>query len=180
MIDLLKKIEDKELLQLLDKPEVWHSLLIDYHPPVVHRLWTQIGEHRLFLHNISPFTREEALYHPHPSESAMHIIPTFGSTYEMGLAYSEREDFHELTHADMQTVCRLELQGDNYYEMRHINGWHYVRPIGRAVYTVMLVSKPWGRKSPKSSEPLKELSEMTVKKMLAKFKNYYTTKTIML
>jgi hypothetical protein len=48
MIELLQKYE-LSLGELLLKPEIWNTLDVDYFPPRVERVWTQIDEnHRLF------------------------------------------------------------------------------------------------------------------------------------
>ena len=47
------------------KPEIWNTLDVDYFPPRVERVWTQVDEnHRLFIHVIHP-TTEPCLFHKH-------------------------------------------------------------------------------------------------------------------
>ena len=56
MFDVLMDAETV-ILELIEDAEGWNSLLVDYHPPVVERLWRQFGDHRIFLHRIHPCDR---------------------------------------------------------------------------------------------------------------------------
>lgn len=178
MIDTLKEIERDKLPALLQDPMAWKTLLIDYYPPTVRRLWTTVGDYRLYLHEIFPCKQEEALYHPHPWSSAMHILPMGSGIYEMGVSYSDEnenmsQDRDTLAH-HLKEVVRLEMRGDIYYEMTNKNGWHYVHPITWPVYTVMLTSKPWDDRTViKSPEPLKEFDNETKLDIMRKFKLVY-------
>lgn len=164
MIDKLKQIEDKLMLELLSQPDIWQSLMIDYHPPVVERLWTQINKHRISLHFIHTCEKEDALFHPHAWPSAMHIIE---GAYEMGLGFGEGNEVPE-------KMCTIFVpHGNMYYDMTHINSWHYVRPIKSVCSTVMLSGEPWEREAPKSDEPLKQLDSSRRAIMLEYFGNYY-------
>ena len=49
----LRTIEP-EIVKLLSSPKKWSSLLIDYQPPKVERVFTQIGDLRVSLHCIHP------------------------------------------------------------------------------------------------------------------------------
>ena len=62
-IEILKSLEP-EIKQLLDKPEVWNTLDVDYYPPRVGRLWTELNGYRIFLHTIHP-TDKPCLFHKH-------------------------------------------------------------------------------------------------------------------
>ena len=165
MIDTLKKIEKEQLLGLLHKPEIWKTLLINYHPPIVHRLYTDIGEHRLFLHFIEPCSMEDALWHPHPWPSAIHVVD---GDYEMGVGYGPGETL-------VKEVCKLNLTGGSYYEMMDPDGWHYVRPVSELCKSIMITGKPWERWSPKSEEKLGPLTEEMKLEILAYFRQVYTT-----
>lgn len=164
MIDKLKQIEDKMILELLSQPNIWNSLMIDYHPPVVERLWTQIGNYRVSLHFIHACEAKDALFHPHPWPSAMHVIH---GAYEMGLGFGPGNEVPE-------KMCTIFVpHGGMYYDMTHIDGWHYVRPVKTVCSTVMLSGEPWGREAPKSEEPLKPLAMNRKLIMLEYFLNYY-------
>ena len=85
MLDVLTQVE-RALPALLQDESVWQSLYVDYHPPMVERLWTRWGEYRVFLHRIHPCERGQALFHPHPWPSAMRVhLPPFSS--HVSIAY---------------------------------------------------------------------------------------------
>lgn len=164
MIDKLKQIEEKMILELLQKPEVWKTLMVDYHPPVVERCWTQVGNFRILLHFIHKCETKDALFHPHPWPSAMHVL---NGKYEMGLGFGEGL-------VEPEKMCTILLEnGGAYYDMTHIDGWHYVRPVEGVCATVMLIGKPWGREEIKSDEPLSPMTEMRKMMILEWFTNYY-------
>lgn len=167
MIDKLKQIEDKVILDLLQKPDEWKTLMIDYHPPIVERCWAQVGNYRILLHFIHKCEVKDALFHPHPWPSAMHVI---SGKYEMGLGFGPGL-------AEPEKMCTLLLEnGGAYYDMTHIDGWHYVRPVEGVCATVMLIGKPWGREEIKSDEPLKTMDLARKMMMLDWFENYYRTR----
>lgn len=165
MIERLKKIEEEELFRLLNSPEVWQSLFVDYHKPFVERMWTQIDkEHRIFLHFIHPCEKSDSLWHPHPWPSAMHVLE---GKYEMGVGYSEDNKT-----PPSALTCELS-NGGMYYEMMDKNGWHYVRPLEKPASTLMLIGKPWDRWSPKSDKELKPLTEARQETILWYFIDFY-------
>ena len=80
VLDTLAAVE-RGLPALLRDEGAWKSLLVDYHPPTVERLWRPWGAGRVYLHRIHPCARAEALFHPHPWPSAMRVlIFIFGRT----------------------------------------------------------------------------------------------------
>lgn len=164
MIDKLKQIEDKLLLDLLSKPELWNSLLIDYHPPIVERVWTQLGNYRLMLHFIQPCEAKDALFHPHPWPSAIHVLH---GAYEMGLGFGPGL----VDPAKMGTI--FVENGGMYYDLTHIDSWHYVRPIDGPCASIMLIGPKWDREEIKSDEPLKPLSDIKKDIILNWFKDFY-------
>jgi len=135
MLDKLKQIESKELRDLLLDSDNWNTLDVDYTPPRVERLWMQYDdEHRLLIHKIHPCTKEEALFHPHPWKSAVHVLPVGGG---YGHSVGVMNMF-----GDKHIHCEMEVHGEMYYEMLKQVTCHSVRPIGFPVYTVMLIGKP--------------------------------------
>jgi len=154
MIAKLKELESSgKLLEILSNPENLKTLDVDYHPPRVERLWAQVDEHhRIYFHLIHPCKREEALYHPHPWPSAMHLL---SGGYEMGLSCGEvGEGGHE--------VSKLLLPAGTYYEMLDTEGWHYVRPVNEICASVMLTGKPWDKWQDKKSS--KKLEAITLER----------------
>ncbi len=162
MIQKLKDIEKNQILDLLEKPEVWKTKLIDYEPPIVERVYTVVGDYRLSLHWIHPCT--EALVHPHIWESGMHIIE---GIYDMSLYYPD-------TDSNLKCVASLITEKDFYYEMMDRKAQHYVRPIGGICKTVMLTGKPiWKENDMVVNKPLVDLSEERKIEILNYYKEYY-------
>ncbi len=83
MLDVLFHVE-KALPQLLQDESAWNSVLVDYHPPTVERLWTAWQGYRVYLHRIHPCEHEQALFHPHPWPSAMRVLD---GEYEMAVGF---------------------------------------------------------------------------------------------
>lgn len=167
MIDKLKQIEEKILLDLLNKPEIWNSLMIDYHPPIVERLWTQIGNYRILLHFIHKCEAKDALFHPHPWSSAVHVLT---GQYEMGIGFGKGLE-------NPVKIGTIFIEnGSTYYDLTHIDSWHYVRPVKDVCATVMLIGPKWDREEIKSEEPLKPMDEFRKSIILEWFKNFYSQK----
>ncbi len=162
MLDVLALAEEALPGLLLDEG-IWQSLLVDYHPPTVDRLWTRWRDYRVFLHRIHPCERGEALFHPHPWPSAMRVLD---GEYEMAVGFG----------AGMQEppfAARMVARGDFRYEMTHPDAWHYVRPIGRPTLSVMVTGKPWERESHKSTKSLMPLDAEVIAELLRQFRTRY-------
>lgn len=162
MLNTLHSIENM-LPELLQKKDIWNSLYIDYYPPIVERVWTQIGDTRIYLHKIYPCKKNEALFHTHPWPSAMRIVK---GSYEMMVGYSK--DWIE-----PPTAAKIILSQNSQYEMTNIDGWHSVRPVDKPALTLMVTGKPWGKQSPKSPTPLRPLSNEVKINLLNQFKKFY-------
>jgi hypothetical protein len=146
MLDALAYVEHF-LPELLQDETSWRSLYVDYHPPIVERLWTCWKGYRIYLHRIHPCERAEALFHPHPWPSAMRVLE---GKYEMAVGFG----------SGMETppVAALMIaRGDFQYEMVHPDSWHYVRPLGEPTFSVMVTGQPWARESHRSTKPLHPL-----------------------
>lgn len=147
LLETLHYIIKEELLSLYLTPEFrheWNSLHVTYHPPRVERLWIQWGSnHRLFLHRIHPCEKGEALFHPHPWPSAVHIVR---GRYEMGIAGTSIIDeplIGEEGPAWDAEHARVILGSGSSYEMTEPQGWHYVRPLDAPVDSIMLTGAPY-------------------------------------
>ncbi len=164
-IEKLQQIERLKIYDLLCDDSIWKSVDINYHPPHVERLWCQLGKYRLYLHFIHPCKKEEALFHPHPWPSAIHVID---GEYEMGMGFGEGLDEPEI-------FSTIISQGSMYYEMPHKDGWHYVRPTTQVCGSVMLTGEPWDREMPAAEEvgTLSGLHNDRVVMMLQYFKGKY-------
>lgn len=164
MIEKLQQIEDKKIIELLSKPELWQTKLVNYFPPTVERCWIQLGNYRLLLHFIHECKAEEALFHTHRWPSAMHILH---GKYEMGLGFGTGE----VPPPKMATIL---FENGGYYDMTHIDGWHYVRPIGGVCATTMLTGPLWDREETAKEFPaLGPLTEQRKMVLLNWFLAYY-------
>lgn len=164
MIENLKQIEDKMLLDLLVQPDKWNTLLVNYFPPIVERCWIQLGNYRLMLHFIHECKSEEALFHTHRWPSAMHVL---NGKYEMGLGFGAGT-------TPPEKMATILFDNGGYYDMTHIDGWHYVRPVGGVCATTMLIGKPWDREETvKEFPPLGPLTQERKLIMLKWFEEYY-------
>jgi hypothetical protein len=162
MLDILFQVE-QALPQLLEDESDWQSLLVDYHPPTVERLWTAWQGYRVYLHRIHPCEREQALFHPHPWPSVMRVLD---GEYEMAVGFG----------AGTQTppvAALMVARGDFRYEMTHPDSWHYVRPLGRPTLSLMVTGKPWDRQAPRSTTPLRRLQPDQVAELLRSFRSLF-------
>lgn len=163
MIDILFALET-ELPSLLADASGWKSLDITYHPPRVERLWRPWRGCRVYLHRIHPCAPHESLFHPHPWASAMRILT---GTYEMDVGYGEGL-------VDPPIAATLQLPAGSVYEMVTRNSWHCVRPIGGPTLSVMVTGAPWDRDAPRSTEPLRPLTDEAAAALLQAFRSFYT------
>jgi hypothetical protein len=147
MLDILNAVEI-DLPDLLQDESTWMSLYVDYHPPVVERLWRPWGVYRVSLPRIHPCEPGEALFHPHPWPSAMRIL---AGEYEMAVGYGKGE-------AVPPVAALMIAAGDFRYEMTDPDAWHYVRPLEHPTMSLMVTGLPWDRPSPKSSKALRPLT----------------------
>lgn len=175
MIDILEKFikEDKELLL---NPNIWKTLDVDYYPPRVERVWTQIGDYRYYLHIIHP-TNELCLFHKHKWPSAIRILK---GQYEMGVSYCEREVTSEEAY-NLPIAAKFILSEGSSYEMTNTHGLHYVKPLGDVSYSIMVSGIPYSEKRQEAPfEKLSELDEATKLQNLSDFHRLLTLERIKL
>ncbi len=154
----------KKLPELLEKD--WESLYIDYHPPIVERLWRQYGDYRIYLHRIHFCKEGEALFHLHPWPSAVLVV---SGMYEMYFGY----DDGKVTIPSCSGKILIDVDKHPlYYEMINPIGKHSVRPTMRDVsYSLMITGKPTGVEAPKSEKPLRNLGFGEEQRILDFFKS---------
>jgi hypothetical protein len=162
MMEILAAVE-QDLPRLLLDEQSWNSVFVNYHPPMVERLWLRWGDYRVYLHRILPCAPGEALFHPHPWPSAMRIL---AGEYEMAVGYGKGE-------AAPPVAALMIARGDFLYEMTDPDAWHYVRPIGGPTLSLMVTGKPWGRPSPRSSTPLEALTDQQRAELFRLFREHY-------
>ena len=162
MLELLHIVEGV-LPHELNREKIWKSLLVDYHPPTVERLWFDNADFRAYLHRIHPCGPGEALSHPHPWPSAMKII---SGHYEMCVGYGKGLE-------KPPVAATLILGPGSEYEMTDPDAWHYVRPLETPSLSLMVTGKPWERPAPKSDKKLGPLEPEAVQEILQAFRAYY-------
>lgn len=154
--------EVKDLLPLWLEKEQWNSLLVDYHPPIVKRLWLPYKDYRVSLHEIDECSEKDALWHSHPWPS---IIEVLEGSYRMDLGHSTTSE------APKDIVCKQIITKGCQYVMDDPNGWHFVSPLTKTSYSIMITGKPWKNSAPKPSKILKELSKKDEERLITKFKS---------
>lgn len=162
MLEVLQEVE-KELPKLLTDKGIWKGIYVDYHAPIVERLWCQWGEYRIYLHRILLCGEGEALFHPHPWPSAMKV---FGE-YEMGMGFGSGDNPPPI-------FTKIILGHGDVYEMTHEDGWHYVRPLGKPNFSIMVTGQPWNRRNP--SKKLHGLALEEERRLFRFFRTEYPTK----
>lgn len=164
---MFERIEDLLVEdELLDTPDEWESLDVDYHPPHVERLYMRIGSVQISLHRIYPCDPEEALLHPHPWPSSFKI---YQGQYFTKIGYSSTaEPPSEFTSGVMAPGSMLRMSNPN--------EWHMVAPLGDGpTYTMMVTSVPYSEEEvnpgcKKASKKLSPLSFSQKSDMLNEFK----------
>jgi len=153
-IEILKSLEP-EIKELLDKPEVWNTLDVDYFPPRVERLWTQYKGYRIFLHTIHP-TDKPCLFHKHRWPAAFKQV---SGSYEMGITYSEKEVSSDEAY-DMPTLVRFIVSAGSYYEMTQTDCLHFVNPQGEVSHSIMITKDMYPESEFRKESLTIELSEL--------------------
>lgn len=156
--------EAERMLPELLKTRKWNSLLVDYHPPFVERLWCQWLDFRICLHRIRACDEGAALFHPHPWPSAMRVV---AGRYEMGVGYTAGDTAPPV-------AAKLIMPAGTAYEMTEPDGWHYVRPLTDVTLSVMVSGKPWSRRCPKNTKQLRPLAQHVVAELLEVFRCHYS------
>lgn len=136
---LLNALVDCEQVmpELLQDEDAWQSLWIDYHEPIVERVWRQYGDLRINFHRIYHAEPGKVLFHPHLVPSAMLVLE---GLYEMAVGYGEGPE-------PPPVMMRLILGPNDVYEMNHPHGWHSVRPVTDITLSLMVTDKPWQQRT---------------------------------
>lgn len=154
--------------ELLEIPEIWKTLDVNYHPPRVERLYTIFEEYRIFLHVIHR-TENKCLYHKHRWAAAFKQL--FGS-YEMGITYSSEEIESDVAHG-LPDLAKFIISKGSYYELTQTDALHYVKPISDKSFSIMLTKNLYPEASFRKESleiKLDELSESRKIELLTTFK----------
>lgn len=118
----------------------WNSLNIDYHPPLVERLWIDDPDGRncrIYLHRIHPCDRGASLRHVHPWPSAIRIVEGMQEVVS-GVVTDPPAG------KDRYGVgARFVLEPGSAYEMTKQAQWHSVRSIDSPALSLMVSGAVW-------------------------------------
>lgn len=183
-LDMTKVMERAEELvpQLLADRNRWQSLMIDYQPPHLMRIFTQCEGVRINLHYFMaakdlPETRltsgyDENLYHPHGWASAMRILE---GSYEQWMGFAAGPGIENVP---KKTLHLVHKPGDS-YAMNDPYLWHQVIPReNQPVSTLMVTFMPegWNQVLPKSNKELRALTGQEMDFMFDHFRQFYPAK----
>jgi hypothetical protein len=142
MLDELAYFKSRLPVLLTDSRTEWNTLEVLYEEPRVERVWTQVGETRLYLHRIHP-CEGRPLFHPHPWPSAILLL---SGRQEMVVGYGDPNG------EPPPIATRLLLERGSAYEMLDPFGWHSVSPLDGPSESLMITGKPWGTGAPKDTQ----------------------------
>ena len=159
------------ILEALNNQDIWSSLDIDYYPPVVKRLYTQLGKYRIYLHEIYS-TNEKCLFHKHRWPA---VFKQLEGEYEMGFTYCENEVSSEEASL-LPILGKFVMVPGSYYEMKQTDALHYVKPLTPISYSLMITEDLYDeakeiRKEREVERGLKGLSILEKQNLIYKFKN---------
>lgn len=169
-INKLMEFEEHVIPGLLQTPDAWSTLDVDYHPPRVERLFHDREGYRIYLHVIHA-TIKECLFHKHNWPAA---IKQVHGEYEMGITYSEQEVTSRDAHA-LPVLAKFIIAEGSYYEMTQTDALHYVRPISPFSLSIMLTKEKYPEhviRTEAVREKLEPLSDLRRLEILAEFKKY--------
>jgi hypothetical protein len=132
MIERLQELIP-EILEALDKPEEWDSLIINKRKPHTYRVFRQFGKERVCLHGFSPCTNEECFAHPHPWPGAFLMLK--GS-------YIHRVGVSGDLQMEPGLLYREIIRPYSTYEILDRRIWHSVQPL-EWTETIMVNGEPW-------------------------------------
>lgn len=168
MIEKLKQIENKLIFKLLEDVNIWKSEIYENNNIIIEKILTTLGNYNLELNFVHKIKKSETI-HIIKNRFPFAINVLNGKCNIMISSSSKLEE--------PPIMCNILLEnGGAYYDMTHIDGWHYVRPVEGVVSTVMLVGKPWEREQIESPEDLKSMSEQRKLIMLEWFLGFYRNK----
>ena len=153
MIDKLKQIENKLLLELLSKPNDWKSVFFNLSAPITEICWIQVGNYKIFVCFIHKYEEKDIKPNPNQSPHSIHVL---NGKYELGFN-------------SKQYLIMID-GGDTYYEINNNEGQNFIRPIEGVCATVSLTGL---QQDIGEGQPLDYGRKML---MLEWFSNYYKSR----
>ena len=150
---ILANVRD-DLPFMLQSIDGWHSKLVEYHPPIVQRLWRQFGNYRISIHRIIGCKPHEAMKHTHPWPSIIQLIQ---GQYEMDFGFIDESK-------SLQRGGNFLMKTGGTYIINSPKIWHSVAPKGKECLTLMVTGKPWELEDQPfyETKPPKNFRQLTV------------------
>jgi hypothetical protein len=151
MIERLQELIP-QIIQSLDAPEEWDSLIINKRKPHTYRVFRQFGNERVCLHGFAPCESTECFAHPHPWPGAFLMLR--GSYIHRIGCSTDLESTPSLLYREI-------IRPYSTYEILDRRIWHSVQPL-EWTETIMVNGEPW--ESPHSQVRTtkgKDLEKMT-------------------
>ena len=158
MIEKLKQIEDKLILELLSQSDIWNFIVIDEQKPIIEKVYTKINKHTISLQFIHVCEKNLIDIKLNEAPSAIHILQ---GSYEISF--------------DNNGIGILVPQGNIYFDMTSKDITYRARSLKSASSFVMISNEPWEleeKKEETEKNPTNYSRKMIV---LEYFLNYYRT-----
>lgn len=124
------------LPKLLNKVELWDSLIINKRKPETYRVFTYVGNYRICLHHFKAADTEDTFWHPHAWPAAFAVLK---GSYDLHLGRTPNRESREVT-----GVNKFRMAAGSRYEMVNPLDWHNIVPI-TDTYTVMINGAPYSK-----------------------------------
>lgn len=138
-------IEDNYLEKILRFGTGWKGAHVRFAKPYVNRIRFIFGDYRICLHEILPCRLDEPMWHSHPWETTFRLVK---GNQEVGLGRDHDREFHgqgytlqPKTGAGENSPAIEKVKAfnpGNIYQMDAIDDWHYVLPLDKASYSIMI------------------------------------------
>lgn len=123
------------LPELIAKPEVWDSLVINRRKPHTYRIFTKVDDWRVCLHKFKPCDTHESFRHPHPWPAAFMILE---GKYKMWIGQSFNQTGKPID------VSQHIMTKYSSYEIVNPLTWHAITPL-QETYTIMINGTAWDK-----------------------------------
>ena len=126
-------ITSGDLLEKVNNPKIWDSLIVNKRKPHTYRVFSHDKETRICLHKFDTCNTDEAFPHPHPWPGAFFIL---SGGYNMKVGKSKD------LKSDPEDVASFYMGPLSGYEITSPLTWHSVIPLA-TTYTVMINGPAW-------------------------------------
>lgn len=156
----------KALPKLLNKVEIWDSLIINKRKPETYRVFTYVGSYRICLHHFKAADTEDAFWHPHAWPAAFALLK---GSYDLHLGRMPNKASQEV-----EGVNKFRMVAGSRYEMINPLDTHKIVPM-TDTYTVMVNGTPYSKNLVHSAvrttkgKDLEKMSSDELKSQLYKF-----------